>query len=181
MHSRNQWGGSYELSGEVGSGYETSRTAEWDRAALLVNNGQSNHLDETMQSWVLERPESMKKKNKYVDFGCIVLSHKALKWIFGSIFIAFCVVGLPIIIAKSLPKHHSKPAPPDNYTLALRKALLFFNAQKCMYTCFSLHCFFFSHFAHHMILLFPHDHFYLDDCWIKWLNLLSITCFSCEL
>lgn len=132
MHSRNQWGGSFEListSGEEVGSETTSRTAEWDRAALL----RRNDLDETLQSWVLERPDSKGKKNKYVDFGCIVCSHRALKWIFGSVFVAFCVVGLPIIIAKSLPKHHSPPTPPDNYTLALHKALLFFNAQKCMY------------------------------------------------
>ncbi|KAK3002763.1 hypothetical protein RJ639_019009 [Escallonia herrerae] len=39
-------------------------------------------------------------------------------------------LGLLIIIAKSLPKHKTRPPPPDKYTLALRKALLFFNAQK---------------------------------------------------
>ncbi|XP_061355372.1 endoglucanase 12-like [Gastrolobium bilobum] len=139
MHSRNHWGGSFEMdtSGEVASGgYENSRNTctEWDRAALLEHDSQSHQilrhdLDETLQSWVLERAEN-KKKTKYVDFGCIVFSHKALKWILGSIFVAFCVIGLPIIIAKSLPKHHSRPTPPDNYTLALHKALLFFNAQK---------------------------------------------------
>lgn len=101
---------------------------EWDRAALL----ERQDLDETLQSWVLERVEKRKKK-KYVDFGCIVMSHKALKWIFGSIFIAFLLIALPIIITKSLPNHHSPPTPPDNYTLALHKALLFFNAQKCMF------------------------------------------------
>jgi len=105
---------------------------EWDKAALIERyHPQSQDLDETLQSWVLERVDERKKK--YVDFGCIVVSHKALKWIFGSIFIAFLVIGLPIIITKALPKHHSPPTPPDNYTLALHKALLFFNAQKCMF------------------------------------------------
>jgi len=106
---------------------------EWDRAALLERyHPESQDLDETLQSWVLERVEKSKKKS-YVDFGCIVMSHKALKWIFGSIFMAFLLIALPIIITKSLPKHHSPPTPPDNYTLALHKALLFFNAQKCMF------------------------------------------------
>jgi len=134
MHSRNQWGGSFELSSnsEVPSGDETSRTGDqWDKAALLDHGNRREGLDETLQSWILERP-NMKKKTKYVDFGCIVLSHKALKWIFGIIFVGFCVIGLPIIVSKALPKHHSSPTPPDNYTIALRKALRFFNAQKCM-------------------------------------------------
>ncbi|KAL9319476.1 hypothetical protein ACSQ67_011315 [Phaseolus vulgaris] len=123
MHSRNDWGGSFEMSNSGEEVYKEKN--EWDRAALL----ERQDLDETLQSWVLERVEKRKKK-KYVDFGCIVMSHKALKWIFGSIFIAFLLIALPIIITKSLPNHHSPPTPPDNYTLALHKALLFFNAQK---------------------------------------------------
>jgi hypothetical protein len=133
MHSRNQWGGSFELtnSNEMASDYETSRIGDqWDRAALLSPS--SDGMDSTVQSWILERPNT-KKKTKYVDVGCMKLSYKALKWIFGIIFVAFCVIGLPIIVAKNLPKHHSQPIPPDNYTLAFHKALLFFNAQKCMY------------------------------------------------
>ncbi|KAK7393780.1 hypothetical protein VNO78_22344 [Psophocarpus tetragonolobus] len=136
MHSRNHWGGSFEIStsGEELSGYEGNNnhmhTREWDRAALLERyHPQSQDMDETLQSWVLERSVKS-KKTKYVDLGCIVISHKALKWIFGSIFLAFLLIALPIIIAKSLPNHHSRPTPPDNYTLALHKALLFFNAQK---------------------------------------------------
>ena len=34
---------------------------------------------------------------------------RTLKWILGSIVLAFSVIGLPIIIAKSLPKHKSPP------------------------------------------------------------------------
>ncbi|KAL4655111.1 hypothetical protein ACB092_01G427200 [Castanea dentata] len=105
--------------------YDRSRTSEWDGAALYHHH---QHLDETQQSWLLGPQE--KKKTKYVDFGCIVISHKALKWILGSIVLAFCVIGLPIIIANSLPKHKSPPITPDNYSVALHKALLFFNAQK---------------------------------------------------
>ena len=103
-------------SGEEVSGYEANNNhnKEWDRAALLERyHPQSQDLDETLQSWVLGRGEKS-KKTKYVDFGCIMISHKALKWLFGSIFLAFIVIGLPIIIVKSLPKHHSPPTPPDN-------------------------------------------------------------------
>ena len=128
MHTGNNWGGSFEISnGEVTTSgeYDRSRSSEWDGAALYHHQ----NLDETQQSWLLGPQE--KKKKKYVDFGCIVISHKALKWILGSIVLAFCVIGLPIIIAKSLPKHKSPPITPDNYSVALHKALLFFNAQKC--------------------------------------------------
>ncbi|KAK4605667.1 hypothetical protein RGQ29_000107 [Quercus rubra] len=127
MHTGNNWGGSFEISnGEVTTSgeYDRSRSSEWDGAALYHHQ----NLDETQQSWLLGPQE--KKKKKYVDFGCIVISHKALKWILGSIVLAFCVIGLPIIIAKSLPKHKSPPITPDNYSVALHKALLFFNAQK---------------------------------------------------
>ncbi|OIW01820.1 hypothetical protein TanjilG_28883 [Lupinus angustifolius] len=139
MHSRNHWGGSFELSTDnlaeaSGGHHDNSHAGEWDRAALLDHGGghsqqQRFDLDETLQSWVLERAAE-KKKKKYVDFGCIMVSHKALKWIIGSILVAFCVIALPIIISKSLPKHHSRTTSPDNYTIALHKALLFFNAQK---------------------------------------------------
>jgi endoglucanase len=128
MHSANHWGGSFEINtGEVSASgeYDRSRSAEWDGAALYHHQ----HLDETQQSWLLGPPE--KKKNKYVDFGCIIVSRKALKWILGSFVVAFCVIALPIIIVKSLPKHKPHPPPPDNYSVALNKALLFFNAQKC--------------------------------------------------
>ncbi|KAE9605100.1 putative cellulase [Lupinus albus] len=140
MHSRNNWGGSFELSTDTleetsgGDHHNSHGGGEWDKAALLDHGGghsqqQRFDLDETLQSWILERA-SEKKKKKYVDFGCIMVSHKALKWVIGSIFVAFCVIALPIIISKSLPKHHSQPTSPDNYTIALHKALLFFNAQK---------------------------------------------------
>uniref|UniRef100_A0A5B7CBH6 Endoglucanase n=1 Tax=Davidia involucrata TaxID=16924 RepID=A0A5B7CBH6_DAVIN len=128
MHSANHWGGSLELmNGEesvVTDQEERSRNLDWDRASV------SHQLDETQQSWLLGPEDKKKKKNKYVDLGCVVCSRKALKWSLWSILIAFLVIGLPIIIAKTLPKHKHRSPPPDNYTLALHKALLFFNAQK---------------------------------------------------
>ena len=107
---------------------------DWDKASLLYQEHIHNphELDQVQQSWLLAPQESRKsRKNKYVDLGCIVVSKKVLKWAFWSLVVAFIVIGLPIIIAKSLPKHKLKAPPPDNYTLALHKALLFFNAQKC--------------------------------------------------
>ncbi|KAL1552149.1 Endoglucanase 12 [Salvia divinorum] len=126
MH--NHWGGSLEIAADSTVEDEKSRNnLDWDRASL-ANQGYNGNLDQTQQSWLLGPPE--KKKKKYVDLGCIVCSRKVFKWTILSILIAFVVIGLPIIIAKAIPKHKRPPPPPDNYTVALRKALLFFNAQK---------------------------------------------------
>ncbi|XP_050205173.1 endoglucanase 7 [Mercurialis annua] len=114
MYSGNNWGGSLEIKG-----------ADEERRI-----GEQRDLDETQQSWLLYPQETKNKKKKYVDLGCILCSRKAFKWTIYSVVIAFLVIALPIIIAKSLPKHKSRPSPPDNYTVALHKALLFFNAQK---------------------------------------------------
>ncbi|CAI9090772.1 OLC1v1025610C2 [Oldenlandia corymbosa var. corymbosa] len=128
MH--NHWGGSFEInSGDHQSltEDEKSRNMEWDRASVS-HQQHYQHLDETQQSWLLGPPE--KKKKKYVDLGCVVCSTKALKWTAYGILIAFFLIGLPVMIVKLVPKHKEKPPVPDNYTLALNKALLFFNAQK---------------------------------------------------
>lgn len=127
MHSANHWGGSLEINGDSGTDDERSRNMEWERQQHLH---QHRHLDETQQSWLLG-PHQGNGKKKYVDLGCIMCSHKALKYTIWSLVISFFVIALPIIIVKSLPQHKSHPPPPDNYTLALHKALLFFNAQKC--------------------------------------------------
>lgn len=159
MFSRNQWGGTFEVTASADT-YDTNRSIEWEKAGLLDgHNNQPNHhdLDETLQSWVLEPPQR-KKKKKYVDFGCIVCSYKALKWGLLGVLVAFCVIALPIIITKSLPKHKSQPGPPDNYTLALHKALLFFNAQKCK-TLLSL-----SLHVHMMQNIYPFIHLRLYIC-----------------
>ncbi|XP_028102452.1 endoglucanase 12-like [Camellia sinensis] len=143
MYSSNHWGGTLEISNGRGESMtedvERSREtnmAEWDRASIAHQQQQQqqqyhhHHLDETQQSWLLGPDDLNKKKNKYVDLGCVVCSRKALRWTLWSVVIAFFVIALPIIIAKYLPKHKPRPSPPDNYTLALHKALLFFNAQK---------------------------------------------------
>ncbi|OUZ99289.1 Glycoside hydrolase [Macleaya cordata] len=124
MNSANHWGGSFEINADSVAEDERSRNMmDLDRGAL----SHSHQLDETQQSWLLGPQE--KKKKKYIDFGCIVCSHTAFKWTLGSILVAFLVIGLPTIIAKTLPKHKHHPPPPDNYTVALKKALLFFDAQ----------------------------------------------------
>ncbi|KAI9197717.1 hypothetical protein LWI28_003034 [Acer negundo] len=142
MHGGNHWGGSFEMVNNGDhrhNGHDHDATTtddeksrnmdQWDRASLHHSQSQRyQHLDQTQQSWLLGPPEP--KKKKYVDLGCVVCSRKALKWSLWSFLIAFLVIALPIIIVKTIPKHKSRPPPPDNYTIALHKALLFFNAQK---------------------------------------------------
>ncbi|PIA29575.1 hypothetical protein AQUCO_05800008v1 [Aquilegia coerulea] len=131
MYSANHWGGSFEINAAADSSVEVDDhdknhgpNMDMDRAAFS-----NHHLDEIQQSWLLG-PQDKSKKKKYVDFGCIVCSHNALRWILWSIFIAFLVIGLPIIISNTIHstnKHHQPP--PDKYTQALKTALLFFDAQ----------------------------------------------------
>ncbi|KAJ4844213.1 Endoglucanase 12 [Turnera subulata] len=129
MHAANHWGGSFEINGaDSTTDDERSRNMEWDKAALHHHQQSHHDLDETQQSWLLYPQET--KKKKYVDLGCIVCSHKALKYTLYAIVAGFLFIALPTIIVKTLPKHKPHPPPPDNYTVALHKALLFFNAQK---------------------------------------------------
>lgn len=145
MHTGNHWGGSFELSNNTGNNAEdddhhrnNGTSEDWDRASLyhlqqsnldIDHHQQHQQLNDTQRSWLLGPPDV--KNTKYVDLGCIICSRKVLKWSIWSFVIAAMVIALPIIIVKTIPKHKSPPPPPDNYTLALHKALLFFNAQKC--------------------------------------------------
>nr|XP_043606084.1 endoglucanase 12-like [Erigeron canadensis] len=133
MYAANHWGGSLEIANENDNEDQNSRR-DMDRASLYNTQSQQSGplLDQTQQSWLLDPNDASRKKSKtrYVDLGCIVVKRKVLKWTLIAFFVAFLVIGLPIIIANSIPKHKSKPPPPDQYTQALHKALLFFNAQK---------------------------------------------------
>ncbi|KAF3453204.1 hypothetical protein FNV43_RR03643 [Rhamnella rubrinervis] len=145
MHPGNHWGGSLEVSnGNADDDQDRQGMSEdWDRASLYhqqqqqqfndindpVHHHHHHNLNDTQKSWLLG-PTDDKKKKKYVDLGCVVCSRKLLKWSVWTLVIAFMVIALPIILVNTLPKHKSRPPPPDNYTLALHKALLFFNAQK---------------------------------------------------
>ncbi|GFY94642.1 glycosyl hydrolase 9A1 [Actinidia rufa] len=102
MYGRDPWGGPLEINtADSATDDDRSRNLnDFDRAAL------SRPLDETQQSWLLGPGEQ--KKKKYLGF----------------------LAGLITLIVKTVPRHHRPHPPPDNYTVALNKALMFFNAQK---------------------------------------------------
>ncbi|KAK2664710.1 hypothetical protein Ddye_003284 [Dipteronia dyeriana] len=124
MYGRDPWGGPLEINtADSATDDDRSRNLQdFDRAAL------SRPLDETQQSWLLGPTEQ--KKKKYVDLGCIIVSRKIFVWTVGTILVAALIAGFITLIVKTVPRHHHSHAPPDNYTLALHKALMFFNAQK---------------------------------------------------
>lgn len=129
MYGRDPWGGPLEIhTADSATDDDRSRNLQdFDRAAL------SRSLDETQQSWLLGPTEQ--KKKKYVDLGCIIVSRKIFKWTVGCIIAAAVLAGFITMIVKLAPRHKHHNPPPDNYTLALRKALMFFNAQKCKSSC----------------------------------------------
>lgn len=124
MYGRDPWGGPLEINAaDSATDDDRSRNLQdFDRAAL------SRPLDETQQSWLLGPTE--KKKKKYVDLGCIIVSRKIFVWTVGTLLVSALLAGFITLIVKTVPRHHHSHAPPDNYTLALHKALMFFNAQR---------------------------------------------------
>ncbi|RZC63900.1 hypothetical protein C5167_025650 [Papaver somniferum] len=124
MYGRDPWGGPLEIhAADSATDDDRSRNLnDFDKAAL------SRPLDETQQSWLLGPGEQ--KKKKYVDLGCIIVSRKIFVWTVGTILAAAFLTGLIVLIIKTVPRHHHPEPPPDNYTQALHKALMFFNAQR---------------------------------------------------
>ncbi|CAA7396604.1 unnamed protein product [Spirodela intermedia] len=128
MFSGNHWGGSFEIIDGADDDDKGHRDGgDVDRGAAA-----RRELDETQKSWLLgpQGGGAAKRKEKYVDLGCVVCKRKVIRWTLWAAVIFFFVVALPIIIVKSLPKGKPQVLPPDDYSVALRKALLFFDAQK---------------------------------------------------
>nr|AYP70316.1 endoglucanase 7 [Actinidia deliciosa] len=123
MYGRDPWGGPLEIhAADSATDDDRSRNLDFDKAAL------SRPLDETQQSWLLGPGEQ--KKKKYVDLGCIIVSRQIFLWTVGIILAAGFLAGFITLIVKTVPRHHRPHPPPDNYTVALHKALQFFNAQR---------------------------------------------------
>ncbi|CAL9100014.1 unnamed protein product [Musa acuminata var. zebrina] len=128
IYGRDPWGGPLEIHADSATDDDRSRNLDLDRAALSMT---SRQLDETQQSWLLAGPgDKGKKKKKYVDLGCLIVSRKIFLWTVGAVVAAAALAGLITLIIKTVPHHHRPRPPPDNYTLALHKALMFFNAQR---------------------------------------------------
>lgn len=129
MFGRDPWGGPLEIShADSATDDDRSRNLDLDRAALSTS---SRPLDETQQSWLLAGPgDQGSKKKKYVDLGCLIVSRKIFIWTLGVVFGVAVLAGLITLIVKTVPRHHHPRPPPDNYTVALHKALMFFNAQR---------------------------------------------------
>ncbi|AQL06915.1 Endo-1,4-beta-glucanase [Zea mays] len=107
MYGRDPWGGPLEICHD------------------------SATLDETQQSWLLAgTADQPRKKNKYVDIGCLLVSRKLFVWTLGVLLAAAVFAGAVAGIAKAIPRRHRPLPPPDDYTVALHKALMFFHAQR---------------------------------------------------
>ncbi|KAH0463317.1 hypothetical protein IEQ34_007899 [Dendrobium chrysotoxum] len=115
MLSRNQWGGALEIHDE------SPENEELDRDLLF-----SNELSSTM----FLAAQNQMRKERYVDLGCIVCKLRFVRTIFLFSLVCFVVVGIPIIVYKSLVRHNQASPPRDEYAIALQKALVFFNAQR---------------------------------------------------
>lgn len=136
IYGRDPWGGPLEIAADSATDDDRSRNLQdFDRAAI------SRPLDETQQSWLLGPGEQ--KKKRYVDLGCVIVSRKLFVWTVGTLLVAGLIAGFITLIVKTVPRHHHHPPPPDNYTIALRKALMFFNAQRCKFRKFFDMCLFF--------------------------------------
>ncbi|WCJ22284.1 glycosyl hydrolase 9A1 [Euphorbia peplus] len=117
MSVRNIWGGSFEIVPTAPSTADGDTDGHREREAID---------DEVKHSWLL-RPEKIneRKKKGFSNFfnGDIV---------FRTLLVVV-VLGGVVALVVTLIKHHHHPHPPplpDNYTLALHKALMFFNAQR---------------------------------------------------
>lgn len=125
MYGRDPWGGPLEINAadSITDDDRSRNLQELDRSAL------PRPLDATQRSWLLGPP--VRKKKKYVDLGCILVSRKIFLWTLGTLLVTTFLAGSITMIVRHVPHHkHEKPQQ-DNYTLALNKTLLFFNAQKC--------------------------------------------------
>ncbi|KDP28223.1 hypothetical protein JCGZ_13994 [Jatropha curcas] len=117
MAVRNIWGGSFDVTtvtaSSIDDGYD-------DREAFQLSS------EEVKQSWLLRPLQEIiekrrKKINNYVN--CVVVRTLLLVVVFAGIF--------SLIVTVVLRSHrHHPPAGPDNYTVALHQALMFFDAQQ---------------------------------------------------
>ncbi|KAJ9171756.1 hypothetical protein P3X46_015075 [Hevea brasiliensis] len=113
MSERNIRGGSFEIST-----VETLST-DYDRGAYRWQSE-----EDVKQSWLLKPNKESERRKKRMAYVNNVTVKTLLLLVFLGGFIA--------LVVKVVSRHrHRHPAPgPDNYTIALHQALMFFNAQR---------------------------------------------------
>lgn len=141
-YGRDPWGEALEIQASPAPDFliDEYQSNDMDRMAIIPLQKEDSH------HWLLGSIEDEKKRRKkYVDLRCLIVSRKMIFW---TLLVVLSCVLLAVSIAltvKFVPRSRPEPPQPDNYTLALHKALMFFNAQKCkalvlVIVCFS--CFF---------------------------------------
>lgn len=117
---------------------------KWGGAPVEIEAELATTSDEVKQGWLL-KPEN--KENGGHDHERNIDGKKKkrrmMSKILGSLVSirSLVVVGVAILVALIIVlvkiaqrnHHHLNSSPPHNYTTALHQALLFFNAQRCMY------------------------------------------------
>lgn len=120
MSGGNVWGGSLEISSTA----PLTDAGEYDRASYRPPSEA-----EVKQGWLL-RPdkESEKKKKRNINMN--------YRSILTTLLAVVVLVGLvTIVVWVATRRRHRHRAPDaDNYTIALHQALMFFNAQRCMFS-----------------------------------------------
>ncbi|KAG0581416.1 hypothetical protein KC19_4G249800 [Ceratodon purpureus] len=89
----------------------------------------SRELDETQQSWLLEPNNKKKQPRVNLGFGASC-TRRCFLWSICIFLTCAIIVALSLVTWKFAPKKHRTLSAPDNYTIALGKALTFFDIQK---------------------------------------------------
>lgn len=121
---------------------------KWGGGAVEIEAEPATTSDEVKQGWLL-KPEKKengphehernidgeKKKTRMMSniLGSLV-NIRSLVVVGVAIVVALIIVLVKIIAQRN--NHHLHSSSPHNYTTALHQALLFFNAQRCMYPIF---------------------------------------------
>lgn len=127
--SRKYWGSSLGTSTDFDYDEPSVQSlCDLERTRSLEGAVPRPMLDETQQSWLLE--PKVEKKEPMVDLGCVSVTRRFFRWMNCIFWGIVVIIALALIIWKFGPKHGHSPPKPDNYTIALSKALSFFDIQK---------------------------------------------------
>lgn len=131
MEMSKRWGGSHSMRSTDLMSDDTQSFSELERSMRTDEPPSRRILDEIEQSWLLEPQESKQNQSMLIDLGCIECPRRWFWWIVSGFWSCVVIIGLSILAWKLAPEGHQDVAAPDGYSLALRKALTFFDIQKC--------------------------------------------------